>query len=251
MLSRNEDIDQNVSSTGARLIFSWNTQIERLKAGRLKRLRRLKTEQATAPRTDVFPRSVQQMFVVAGLRPRKSSTTHGGKGVGKKGGIVPPRLYLEERMRARQQKERKRREEEKRTSTVEDAWLEKRKRDLIRSSRRAAARVGLEAALSDRSRWTGVCNPPILVAEVEFICVGRWVLLPLWEDSSLADEVNNLVKPEQLSDAVASELENTVKNEMRSAILASNDRNGETAAGGRVVDGSSRAAVPKVVLRIN
>ncbi|CAM9958831.1 unnamed protein product, partial [Sphacelaria rigidula] len=206
MLCRDEDVDRPYSGTEGRLRSSRHAQVELLKAKRLKRLRRRDTQQVPADRTKSNTHVGDDTYVDAGLRLRHVfSETKGSKAVSMKRARAPRSLGFEERIRSRQRRERKRKEEEDRVTTVEDARREKRRQHLIRLSRRTAARVGFEVALSNRAEQTGICDFPVLAVEIEFVGRGRWVLFPFWKDSSLVEEVGKLVKQEQLTDNVAAE----------------------------------------------
>ncbi|CAN0564947.1 unnamed protein product, partial [Ectocarpus sp. 12 AP-2014] len=158
------------ATTVDRETASWMAQVNRLKAGRKKRLRRLEEERVTANRSEPLPPAVRQLFVDAGIQlspimnlsgrssasanKRDGSTTSKGKGynsarrTSNKVSSPTSWLRLQGRCRGRRRLKDKRREEQARKNAEDNAeWL-KRKRVLNRACRRSAAVVGLEAALS-------------------------------------------------------------------------------------------------------
>lgn len=236
-----------------RATASWMAQVERLKAGRMDRLRRLEQKQAIENRTEPLPPSVQQLFCDAGMEispqlrdiaPAGSSATATRQGKnrrcakkrgddGKTQGPLllsssrnfsssPPRPRLEARLRARNQQKLRRGEEQARKSAEEDARRRTQKRLLARARKRSAAVVGLEAALAareaDRGRpsWS---DPPAIIAEVEFVRQKWWVLLPLWADTCPGEAVGELAKqqPRAVVGTVAADLEASFGDEIQRA----------------------------------
>lgn len=253
--TRRSEREHSVATMDGRSTSSWNTQVERLKAGRAMRLRRLESEHATKPRSEALPPSVQQLFIDAGMGPRDRSNAFGeGRGGSRVlvGCSNPPRLCLEERMRARRLWEHKRSEKTTKAKKIETLRLEKRKQTLIRSSRRAAAMAGLEAALSGRKSRTipRKWDPPVLIAEVELVRQRRWVCLPLWADTCPASAARNLAKEEYLTEDVAIELDAMFRDEMIRGISALGREKMQIALGGKPT-GGARHAVPKVVIKVN
>lgn len=247
----------STSTSGWRRTTSfWNAQVERLKAGRAKRLRRLETENSTAPRSDPLPPSIQELFIEAGMQPRDHSRIpkHGAQEGVKKSTrppASPPKLCLERRMRARHKWEQQNSQEQTRKQAEKDAQQEKRKRTLARASRRATANVGLEVALSAREAEAGRWDPPVLIAEVEFVPQARWVLLPLWIDTCASGAVGELIKQEHMSDAVAMELELILRNEMeRARLRLGSEHAGERNTERKVARGY-RQAIPTVLLSVD
>ena len=269
-----------------RVTASWMAQVERLKAGRMDRLRRLEQKQATENRTEPLPPSVQQLFRDAGMEisPRLQDTAPGGSSATSKQGnrrfakkrgdgnaqgplsrnfsSSPPRLRLEARLRARNQQKQKRSEEQARKSAEEDARRQKQKRLLARARKRSAAVVGLEAALAAREVERGRpswSDPPVIVAEVEFVRQKWWVLVPLWEDTCPREAVGDLAKqqPRAVVGTVAVDLEASFREEIQRVCEQSTTVEGlereRKALGGGKADrgGNSRRAVPTVVLRVD
>lgn len=234
----------------------WNAQVERLKTGRAKRLRRLETENSTAPRSDPLPPSIQELLIDAGMQPQDHSRitkqdAQEGDSKSSRSPATPPRLCLERRMRARHEWEQEHSQEQMRKQVEEGNQREKRKRALVRASRRATANVGLEAALATRETETGRWDPPMLIAEIEFIPQARWVLLPLWMNTCVSRAAGNLNMQEQMPDDVATELEFILRNEMeRARSRLGSDQAGDRKTGRKLVRGN-RQTIPTVLLRVD
>ena len=239
-----------------RATASWYAQVNRLKAGRKDRLRRLEQKQAIENRCEPLPPSVQQLFLDAGMeiyqherhdRGNQRRTSVGAKQVGAKQNgakdriaqnktvsnthsplsrgmfASPPRLRLEARLRARNRLKEKRSQDQARKSAEEDALRQKRKRVLTRACKRSAALVGLETALSAREVERGLPSwrdPPALVAEVEFVHQKRWEFLPLWADTCPGEAVSDLARKQEgaLVGEVVNELEMSLTDELRRAL---------------------------------
>ncbi|CAN0512248.1 unnamed protein product, partial [Ectocarpus sp. 12 AP-2014] len=207
------------ATTVDRATASWIAQVNRLKAGRRNRLRRLEEEQATANRSEPLPPAVRQLFVDEGIQlcptknlsgrssalanKRDGSTTSKGKGCNSarrtSNKVSSPTcwLRLQGRCRGRRRLKDKRREEQARKNAEDDAERLKRKRVLSRACRRSAAVVGLEAALSAREaerECSGWDDPPVIIVELEFVRQKWWALLPFWADTCPKEAVGKLAE---------------------------------------------------------
>lgn len=283
----------------------WNTQVERLKTGRMNRLRRLEEKQAIENRSEPLPPSVQQLFIDAGMKmhPRENYNSSGrfittpgnsssgahkrsnGNGNGNRNGIatnnqvssstqrpLPGRCSssasssrLEGRLRARNLMKEKRNEEQARKSAEENAQLLKRKRVLARACKRSSAVVRLEAALAAREAERGRSgwgDPPVLIAEVEFVRQNWWALLPLWADTCPREAVDELTRQQHgvSVGTVAHDLEMSFADEIERAReqttslgLGLEQETESWASGGGKTGrrGKNRRAVPTVVLRVD
>lgn len=272
------------ATTVDRATASWIAQVNRLKAGRKNRLRRLEEEQATANRSEPLPPAVRQLFVDEGIQlcPKKSlsgrssaianqrdgRTASKGKGCNSarqtSNKISSPTswLRLQGPSRGRRRLKDKRREEQARKNAEDAAQRLKRKRLLSRACRRSAAVVGLEAALSARETergCSGLDDPPVVIVELEFVRQKWWALLPFWADTCPKEAVGKLAKqqPRVVVDGVAHELEEFFRDEIEFAdeCMTSVDRDQVTEQGslaGRDVGPGkfNRRDVPKVVLRV-
>lgn len=280
-----------------RATASWNTQVERLKTGRMNRLRRLEEKQAIETRSEPLPPSVQQLFADAGIQmhSRENYNSSGRKitpagnggsaeklGIGKttknkgcsntqrtlSGRSSSPstsRSRLEGRLRARNLMKEKRSEEQARKIASENARLLKRKRVLALACKRSSAVVRLEAALAARQAArgrSGCVDPPVLIAEVEFVRQNWWALLPLWADTCPREAVGELARQQHgvSVETVAHELEMSLRGEIERACdqtmdmrLGLEQETGEWASGGGKAERNSknRRAVPTVVLRVD
>eukprot|EP00752_Nemacystus_decipiens_P010390 g9259.t1 len=267
---------------------SWMAQVDRLKAGRKDRLRRLELDRVTEHRTQPLPPSVRQLFCDAGMEiaPQLQDIAPAGSSGGaaaqqdnrgrvakNKGGNAPgaapahnfssspPRLRLEARLRARDQQKQKRSEKQARKSAEEDAQRQKKKRLLARARKRSAAVVGLEAALAAREAERGRpswSDPPVVIAEVELVRQEWWVLLPLWADSCPREAAGELAKqqPKAVKGTVAADLEASLRDEIRRACEktpgAGSEREQDASGNGNGDrGGKNRRAVPTVVLRVD
>lgn len=294
---RNMDSPGGAPTAVDRATASWNTQVDRLKTGRVNRLRRLEEKQAIENRSEPLPPSVQQLFIDAGIemRLRENYNSPGRKiapaGTGScskkhdngsitknKGSSNTQRPFssgcstsssstfcLEGRLRARNQKKEKRIEEEARKSAEESARLLKRKRVLARACKRSSAVVRLEAALAAREAErgrSGLGDPPVLIAEVEFVRQNWWALLPLWADSCPKQAVGELLRQQHgvSVETVAHELEMSFRDEIERACeqatslglgLEQQTQNGASRDGRAGRSDKNRRAVPTVVLRVD
>lgn len=270
-----------------RATASWEAQVDRLRTGRRNHLRRLEEKQAIESRGEPLPPSVQQLFFDAGIEacPQgQNIVTPGGgatatkqvsgcsakkKGSNTRGGPFsrnlsssPPRLRLEARLRVHSRLKEKRSEEQARKNAEENARRQKQKRLLARARKKSAAVVGLEAALSAREAERGRpswSDPPILIADVEFVRQKWWILLPLWADTCPREAVSELAKQQQgaFVGTVAADLEISFRDEMRrvceetTGLVGLEHKQealeGENAARG----GNDRRTVPTVVLRVD
>ncbi len=277
-----------------RATASWYAQINRLKAGRQDRLRRLEKKQAIASRSEPLPPSVQQLFLDAGIEihlhdelndpggQRRASVSAEKKGasshqiaqkkrdtqptLSRSPFASPPRLRLEARLRARSRLKEKRSQDQARKTAEEDARRQKRKRVLTRACKRSAAVAGLEMALAAREAERGLPSwrdPPILIAEVEFVRQKCWVFLPLWADTRLGEAVGELAEKQRggVVGSVVDELERSLADELQRACeqtrgevgLGRGQEAGKGAFGGGKArrDGDNRRSVPTVVIQVD
>lgn len=277
-----------------RATASWYAQIKRLKAGRKDRLRRLEQKRAIESRSEPLPPSVQQLFLDAGMEihtdgelndrggQRRASVSAEKKGgsshrIAQKKGDTrstlsrsvfasPPRLRLEARLRARNRLKEKRGQDQARKNAEEDARRQKRKRVLKRACKRSAAVVGLERALSAREAERGLPSwrdPPVLIAEVEFVRQKCWVFLPLWADTRVREAVGELAEKQRgaVVGSVVDELEMSLADELQHACeqtrmdeglgRGENVENGAFAGGKARRDGENRRSVPTVVIQVD
>lgn len=244
-----------------RLASSCKAQVERLRIGRAQRLRRLEEKYASAARGETPPPSVQQLFLDAGLSLQANTSEVNGTSherarhrlsrTGDRPGNTSPRLCLERRMRARHRWERRRSAERDRDHVEKLSSQDRRKRALARASRRAAASVGLEAALHARKVIQGRYEPPVLVAEVEFMPQRGWGLVPLWMDSCIGEATEELARRYRVTDAVVNELKDVFKNELMHLKLKS-ERGRATLKTFTERPACGRwHTVPKIVLRVD
>ncbi|CBJ31342.1 hypothetical protein Esi_0246_0014 [Ectocarpus siliculosus] len=273
------------ATTVDRATASWMAQVNRLKTGRKKRLRRLEEERATANRSEPLPPAVRQLFVDEGIQlcptknlsgrssalanKRDGSATSKGKGcnsarrTSNKVSSPTSWLRLQGRCPGRRRLKDKRREEQARKNAEDDAERLKRKRVLSRACRRSAAVVGLEAALSAREaerECSGLDDPPVVIVELEFVRQKWWALLPFWADTCPKEAVGKLAEqqPRVVMEGVAHELEEFFRDEIDRAgkCMTSVDRDQvaeQGALAGRDVGPgkNNRRDVPKVVLRVD
>ncbi|CAB1103925.1 unnamed protein product [Ectocarpus sp. CCAP 1310/34] len=281
------EVTSNIASaiTVDRATASWMAQVNRLKAGRKNRLRRLEEERATANRSEPLPPAVRQLFVDEGIQlgptkdlsgrssasanKRDGSTTSKGKDCNSarrtSNKVSSPSSWfrLQGRCRGRRRLKDKRREEQARKNAEDDAEQLKRKRVLSRACRRSAAVVGLEAALSAREaerECSGLDDPPVVIVELEFVRQKWWALLPFWADTCPKEAVGKLAEqqPRVVVEGVAQELEEFFRDEIdrAGACMTSVDRDQvaeQGALAGRDVGPgkNNRRHVPKVVLRVD
>ncbi|CAM9413183.1 unnamed protein product [Ectocarpus fasciculatus] len=273
------------ATTVDRATASWIAQVNRLKAGRKNRLRRLEEERATANRSEPLPPAVRQLFVDEGMQlcpqkklsgtsrtnanKRDDSATSDGKvranprHTSSKVSSPTSWLRLQGRCRGRRRLKDKRREEQTRKNAEDAAQRLKRKRVLSRACRRSAAVVGLEVALSAREAergCSGLDDPPIVIVELEFVRQKWWALLPFWADTCPKEALGKLAtqQPRVVVDGVAHELEEFFRDEIDRAgeSMTSVDQDqvaDQGALAGRDVrpGKNSRRHVPKVVLRVD
>lgn len=289
-----------------RATTSWNTQVDRLKTGRMNRLRRLEEKQAIENRNEPLPPSVQQLFIDAGIEmhPRENYNSSGrfittagnssgsadkrtnGNGSGntnanatnnqgssntqrplpgRRSSSASSSSRLEGRLRARNLMKQKRNEEQARKSAEENAQLLKRKRVLARACKRSSAVVRLEAALAAREAERGRPgwgDPPVLIAEVEFVRQNWWALLPLWADTCPREAVDELTRQQHgvSVSTVARELETSFADEIERAReqatslglgLEQKTESWASGIGKAGRSGKNHRAVPTVVLQVD
>lgn len=265
------------ATLGDRATASWKHMVDRLKAGRRQRLRRLQEEHAAEVRSEPVPPSVQQLFADAGIETcshenqRHPETTiartrkqAGGSANKERGGNRTPRsperpCRQDQLLRARTPPKGKLSEEHSRKKVNPTARRQGRKLVMASSFKRSAAVVGFEKALSERGTERGLLGlddaPPLLIAEVEFARRKGWVLLALWRDTCPREAAGQLVKHHTgLASGVASDLEKSFRSELQHACSRTTDLGMKQKRGssgrkeGR--DDNSRRVIPKTVLRV-
>ncbi|CAM9617504.1 unnamed protein product, partial [Choristocarpus tenellus] len=198
-------------SIGERSAHSWALQVNRIRAGRLMRLHQIESNRRLALRMDSLSPSMQELFDQVGVELKPlycddQSSRRGG---------IPPRLSLNQRMANRRAWEEQCQQKRYQKLEEEKAQQDRRRRATARAAQRAGAIARLKKSLLT-ARGAGE-GDPVMVVELKLVQEGRWVLLPLWGNSSPTQVVEMLMKRENLSGHIAHELEALIQEELASA----------------------------------